>query len=299
MPDRRIAVTTIGKIAQEALAQAHQASVVGMTSRGVFLRLTNRKVIFLSFEPYRGPLTLNLQEDSSCSMQLSRGAIASLYSHCIFFPAIGLSLLTSQAETWRAPMLPDICLPPDQRIARLRSIMRLADLDHATSQLAALLPALMGIHERSAPSGDELFNRVVRLQQARQEDQFSTVADILKTFIGLGAGLTPAGDDLVIGFLLAANRWGDRLFPGLDVATLNKETQTDASRHTSTLSANLVECASLGQADERLILALDGIVTGQPDAGACVAALAAWGHTSGFDALAGMALFLTTSPLTS
>ena len=34
MPDRQIAVTTIGKIAQEALAQAPQASVVGMTSRG-------------------------------------------------------------------------------------------------------------------------------------------------------------------------------------------------------------------------------------------------------------------------
>ena len=41
-----------------------------------------------------------------------------------------------------------------------------------------------------------------------------------------------------------------------------------------------------------LLLALDGIMTGNASASACAAALAAWGNTSGQDALVGMAIAL-------
>jgi hypothetical protein len=43
--------------------------------------------------------------------------------------------------------------------------------------------------------------------------------------------------------------------------------------------------------DERLILALDGIITGNIEPEFCVNLLAGWGNTSGFDSLIGMALF--------
>jgi hypothetical protein len=108
--------------------------------------------------------------------------------------------------------------------------------------------------------------------------------------LGLGGGLTPAGDDLALGFLLAANRWGKLLRPSLDLPAINQALVQAAYARTSTLSANLIECAASGQADERLILALDGIITGFPGLEACISYLSAWGNSSGGYALQGMAL---------
>jgi hypothetical protein len=129
-----------------------------------------------------------------------------------------------------------------------------------------------------------------RVQEALHSGQAGSVADALAGFLGLGAGLTPCGDDLAIGFLLAANRWGGRLSLDLDLQALNAAVIACAQRQTTTLSTSLIRCASLGQADERLILALDGLATGAPELEACAAALASWGNTSGFDAFVGMAL---------
>jgi hypothetical protein len=57
---------------------------------------------------------------------------------------------------------------------------------------------------------------------------------------------------------------------------------------TATLSANLIECASLGQADERLTGALDGLLSGAVDPDRIAASLAGWGSSSGAGVLAGM-----------
>ena len=62
---------------------------------------------------------------------------------------------------------------------------------------------------------------------------------------------------------------------------------------TTTISANLIECAAKGEADERLINIVDGIMTGQPSLEDCVDCVLAWGNSSGTDALIGMALTLS------
>jgi hypothetical protein len=131
---------------------------------------------------------------------------------------------------------------------------------------------------------------VKRLQLALREGQLAAIADCLEAILGLGAGLTPSGDDVTAGILLALTRWGHVLAPDLEIKALAEDVVQRAYRKTTTLAANLIECASLGQANERLILALDGILSGHADAPTCAEYLAGWGHTSGMDALAGMAL---------
>jgi hypothetical protein len=108
--------------------------------------------------------------------------------------------------------------------------------------------------------------------------------------LGLGAGLTPSGDDLVAGLMLALNRWRFELAGDMDLEALNQDLTSLAYKKTTRLSANLIECTCQGEADERLILALDGIMAGKYDPAKCASALAGWGNTSGSDALAGMAL---------
>jgi hypothetical protein len=119
------------------------------------------------------------------------------------------------------------------------------------------------------------------------------MADQMASLLGLGDGLTPAGDDLILGLLLILNRWGGVLAPGFDVRPLNRAAIDQARQKTTALSQSLIACAALGQADERLLLALDGIMTDQTDPPACAAQLAGWGSSSGAAALAGMGVGLS------
>ncbi|MEK7786367.1 MAG: DUF2877 domain-containing protein, partial [Chloroflexota bacterium] len=104
---------------------------------------------------------------------------------------------------------------------------------------------------------------------------------------------TPSGDDVVAGLLLALDRWRPVLWPGGDLGRLNALVVEAAYKATTTLSANLIECAAQGESDERLVTALDSIVTGQPAASECAPLLLGWGNSSGADALVGMTLALT------
>jgi hypothetical protein len=115
----------------------------------------------------------------------------------------------------------------------------------------------------------------------------------MQAILGMGAGLTPSGDDVVTGCLLTLTRWGHALAPGLNIRALAQDVCQGAYRKTTTLSANLIECASVGQANERLILALDGMLSGNID---CQPARVIWqaGGIPGLDALAGMALALSS-----
>lgn len=296
MPAREISAVAVGKIAQEALAQAQPANVLGKTSRGLFLRLASGWMIFLSFEPYHGPLTLNLYGDPAMLRRLEVGAAAYSLAGDLFFPAIHLSIPINQAEPWQAPAPSADILPLDLLHSHLFSVIRLAVQQHPANRLVAWLGDRTVGQEPSTAQNSIFAPHLARLQAACQEGQVQAISGALDAFLGLGQGLTPSGDDLVTGFLLTVNRWGQQLFPHRTFLPaqefLNREIPARAGRRTSALSANLIACAARGQADERLILALDGVVTGKLQAQACLTVLAGWGSSSGLDTLAGMAFVL-------
>jgi len=260
-------ITSLGAIAGQALAQAQAATVWGLTSRGVFLHLSTNWVIFLSYEPFRGPLTLNSPFHLSLSQSLRPGLKVKVSSNVLSFDALGVNVDITGAPPWSAP-------------AREAS---------SPTSFAGRRERLEYIYQNVLAARREIISRdhLSDLTTAPSLG-ISNISAELEKHLGLGPGLTPDGDDLVLGYLLAINRWGDLLCPCLDVPEINRTLRQTAYTRTNTLSANLIECASLGQADERLLLALDGILTGIPDPDACVAHLLSWGHTSGANALAGM-----------
>jgi hypothetical protein len=262
-------ITSLGSIARQALTQAQAASVWGISSHGIFLHLSSGRVIFLSFDPFKGPLTLNSTLRPALFEGLRPGLTVRIGSDRLTFDTLGLEVDLDQAEIWSAPT---------------RITPAPADLAGRFDRLQALNQKVLAVRPNSTPF-DLLSDS---LGPAGMD--FLQISAHLEKYLGLGEGLTPSGDDLAIGYLLALNRWGGLLYPELDVREINRSLWQAAFRKTNTLSANLIECASLGQADERLLLALDGILTGEPGADACAAALLSWGHTSGAAALAGMAL---------
>jgi hypothetical protein len=262
-----LSISSIGAIARQALAQAQAATVWGVTSRGIFLHLSSGWVIFLSFEPFRGPLTLNSFLHPHLFQSVTPGLTVSVSCNTLIFDALGVEVDLAGAVLWSPPAR-EPAAPANfaGRRDRLDSVCQKVLAERGDTISDAFLS------EFTTAPGKDIHNARAAIENS----------------LGLGPGLTPAGDDLALGYLLAINRWGDLLCPDLDLAEINRTLRQAAYHRTSTLSANLIECATLAQADERLVLALDGILTGAPDPAACVAHLLSWGHTSGAHALAGM-----------
>lgn len=282
-------VQEIGIVARELLMQEQEALVIGVSRHGIFLRLSMGWVIFLSYESFRGPLTLNIGEFAREGLRPTINAAAKVIPEGIFFPELGFGLLTGSAQIWQIspPSLPVSTL--SQCRSRLKEVAFELIARGKTSEIGAALPAILGFGAAEAEASGYL-SQMIRVKDAfRQRDAYAIV-QALQVFCGVGRGLTPGGDDLIMGFLLALNRWRDTLVPQLNLEALNLEIIKMAYRGTTNLAANLIECASRGQADERLMFALDGILTGNPPPDPCAAYLAGWGNSSGLDALTGIAL---------
>lgn len=283
---------TIGGIAGELLSREQQAFVLGDTSRGLFLRLDCGWVVFLSLEHYRGPLTINLEAGARRLQPAGRGVTAHITHQGITFDKTGLFIDARQAVRWTSPARPEHTLTAGERKARLSSVIQQALSYNPAGGLREALQ-LLSTQDLPDRSSDPILQSQIDLRSALTSRLASSAAGAGAPLLGLGRGLTPSGDDLLAGVLLALSRWGDLLAPGLDTQQLNATIIRQAYQKTSTLSANLIDCAARGEADERLLAALDGLISGEPDAAACARALAAWGSSSGLDTLAGMALVLS------
>jgi len=162
---------SLGSVAWESLSTGKSARVMGTTSRGVFLQTERTWLVFLSWEPWRGPLTVNVEAgltevDVGESVLLDRGTIW-LGRHQVILPP---------NETWEPSPPPRSPSLPEERRERARSLLEAARRSGRVSTLAHLL------------------DQTVPLQP--------------HCLLGLGPGLTPSGDDLLAGALLTRARRG-------------------------------------------------------------------------------------------
>ena len=112
----------------------------------------------------------------------------------------------------------------------------------------------------------------------------------LHALIGLGPGLTPSGDDLLGGALVALHLLGrpdlaEALWQGIGGAL---------ETHTNAISRAHLVAAARGHGGAALHAVLNDLLTGTTDAlAARLAAIDGIGHTSGWDALAGGTIALS------
>ncbi len=230
---------------------------MGASQYGIFLHLNSGRVIFLSYEGFRGPLTVNIGEDARDTLPLELGATAKVNPDCISFPTLEARIVMGTGRIWQAPQPATIASAPDQRRARLVEVAIQLFAMEKTSQVGSALPALLGFRQAGVDQAQIPLKSLVGIRDALEQRDSAGIAGALRVLCGMGRGLTPSGDDLITGFILALNRWGDTLAPELDLEKLNSDVIQIAYQGTTTLAANLIECASRGQADERLLLALD------------------------------------------
>lgn len=271
---------------------------MGKTSRGIFIKSSSRWLVFVSIEPFHSPLTINIGKNDSFLERVRRDELIQISDQQLVFPESHLVISTDHSEVWRTPFTSIKPLPEKERYERLKltaiEVMNTTQGDG----LMGLIPKLLNSPELENHITRKLspFEESIQNISTRPFSDSSYLVEFLGRFIGKGGGLTPSGDDFVIGFLLALERWKDLLFSGHDIDELNHAVVDAAYKKTTTLSANLIECASHGQGDERLIAAIDWLMSGKSPKSSSIRELLGWGSSSGGDVFAGFVAALTLDP---
>ena len=287
---------TIGSIAQEIISTGQDGILHGITSHGLFIKTDSHRIIYLTSDPFKGPLTLNLDKKFSFPKNVSPGTRVYLKPGIIIIPGAGLEISFHDSKVWEAALPTAQILPVYEQERRLKSLgEQIMGVDKKTG-LSWLLPYLFetpGISPPEDAMKQRQLESALNLRRSFRAGDTAAMASGLSDFFGRGPGLTPSGDDFVLGVMLSLNRWKDASVQNSILKNLNQEVVESAYRLTTTLSANLIQCAALGLADERLLYALDWIKSDIPDGGHLVDGLLDWGHSSGVDVFAGFAALLS------
>lgn len=194
----------------------------------------------------------------------------------VLAPGAGLAV----RRTWRPQPVPSAELPPS---ARATALSALAGLTHVGDDLAPGLAAL---------AGRVLARRVVtrRVLGTRPPDPVGgPVGGPVEDLVGLGPGLTPAGDDVLCGLLLGLRATGRER----ERAALERAVAPLLGR-TTALSATLLRQAAGGYAVPALVELVRAWHRGADETqlAALGVPVAAVGHTSGPALLLGLATVL-------
>jgi hypothetical protein len=198
----------------------------------------------------------------------------------------GLALDTTCAELWRPAPWPSAARREGvlQALQRLRHV---AGEQVPVDGIARIVLCLSG--EQDSAFGRVARSRVERLRAWVTARPSASAGAPPVDLLGLGPGLTPSGDDLLCGMLVALHAVGET-----DMASaLYAEIAKAAPAATSPISAAFLRAAAEGLGCEALHAAIAAILEGQVEALAGrIEALGRVGHTSGWDALAGALLVL-------
>lgn len=263
----------LGSKANEILESSVGSVILGTTSRGVFLEISTGWIVFLSLEQYRGPLTINLSTNTGSLNKVQKGMIASVDRQAITFPQAEISILLHPAEIWTPP-------PPPLRDIQTNSHNIRATITGLDD------PFLSTILEPDSVVAtlSDIQQRALEIYAHMQSGDWQTTEESALSLLGRGTGLTPEGDDFLTGLCFSLARIGS-ISPVKDIIQTIVQ---KAYERTTRMSANLIEIAAEGLADERLVSAYDTLLTGSPDAQSAVQTLLGWGSTSGRMALAGI-----------
>lgn len=292
MPNDTCRAESIGFLAYQSLSSSAPAWVTGSTSRGVFLRTQTDGILFISTERYHGPLTIILAEPPGWLSKVHQEMPVLLEEGQITLEGLKTAITIPPEAVWHPPLPSGPASHADEIHPRLLAVARRVLLIKGSQGFGGLLAALLGLANPDDLPVEQasLWQKTQNVLAALPGTDVQALLLALAGFSGYGRGLTPSGDDLVMGLVLALNRWQAAFRVIFDLSAFNQQIVELVSARSTALSANLVAAAALGYADERLQEALDGIVTGSLDTAACAERLLHLGSSSGVDALVGMAL---------
>ena len=317
---------SIGYRSMEFLQKNNQPISISAISDGLFLIDSRQQILFVTGKPNHGPFTINIDRElpaniqniSAPDIQAAPERITSSQLNWeivipadvpIWHPHITLcEKCTSGIISQRSITLSEAANRQARNVnSKHRSSLRNRADKMYRGRFYEILtlpdgilrnrPALrqaqgkaQGIAQGTAQSS--LFiNKIERALRSRNTIE---LLEALKTLVGSGEGLTPQGDDLLCGFLLADHYFRDILYPQLDLLKTIKDVIEYSKQATTTLSWNLMQCAAEGSADERIMNCITWLAADHIDSNLAymIEELLTYGSSSGLETLAGITSYI-------
>lgn len=297
----RIPVTLVGRGASGALARMRDGHILAAFQRSCYLETDRAELVCLGAAAIgAGPLNALCElPDAHASWSLAPGVRA---EKCGGELRLGADVAVNLAGARLWQPLP--AGAPRARAALHSALAELADLVPRRQDVrgfGAFIPALLGRDVMpGVAAGDPLFVsswEAVRTftgwlrQMSFERENDAVVPERAKVLVGLGPGLTPAGDDFLGGVMIALRWLREDALAGRIAAWVLPL----ARARTSKISRAHLRCAADGEGAAALHDLLAAFGSSQRGRlAAPVDALDSIGHSSGWDALAGIVCACST-----
>jgi hypothetical protein len=285
-PDLVVPILRSGILARDFCDRVGFANVEAVFERCFYLRSGDDFVCIGEPDIGNGPITLIANPGSLATVRPLAGQVALVCDERITI-ANSVRFALDQSQPWRPSGWPT-CASPNRLIDICATLALRVATDAPREGLARCV-----IDECETAGSAPPLGRIARPRVALLERWVSGLLDgrstpaiasreAVRGLIGLGPGLTPSGDDLLIGALSALDAVGESeahaamaraiidVLPGL----------------TTPLSAGFLRAAAAGHVGENLCKILSLIMTGDIDAAIALAGKV--GHSSGWDMIAGI-----------
>jgi hypothetical protein len=279
--------TAFGRVAFDLVFTQKEATLLNHTSKGIFFRMPNRWHLFLSYENFKGPLTINIPISYSALLQSIEFSKIIAHRNKLEFVDNNLKIALPESRQWSPPGPKE----PLEKLERYAIVKELSSiLDSYETAYPNITKIFIDLAENKHPPTPEtpLTKNLLNYTPILKHERNSKVTNALSSFLGLGEGLTPQGDDFLTGFFLTLNRFPQLTSRPEIYKDISRKIVNEAYKKTTLLSSNLLECALSGQADERILLASDSLLTGTPSVKDIAHKTLTYGSTSGMSALAGI-----------
>ncbi len=297
-PLRSLPALSLGPEAAALRQVATQGHVLAVLRNALYLEADEGYVInIVGPDAPDGPLTLRVPDLSALLHPLRDQQGAPFQATPAALEIAGTVRVTwAQAAAW-TPILPAHIAPADARTAAAHTLA--AELayhnfgfwildfgDELSSNPKSQIPNPKSLD----PIQRRLLTHLTTLHTAWLGGEPAAVAEAAVRLLGLGPGLTPSGDDILMG-LLAALHWQARLgaLPPEPITTLIAAVQAAAPHQTTRLSTRLLAHAADGCLYAPAMALGTALLAGDPAAiPAPARQLFTIGHTSGADLAIGL-----------
>jgi hypothetical protein len=292
----RFQTIQIGGLALKAVQTGASGKALGVTSKGIFLK-SGRDILFITEAPYKSPFNLQIEGMNLLSEMIQVGDEFNLTKEGIDFAGKEVFIEIGNAAVW-IPRIP-IKRTTTPREQRDRMGIMVSKMNKMAPDKGWLF--LGNPQDPKSEPADEYQQKI--FEECRDFKRNYVAADLsgclehVKSILGLGGGLTPSGDDWITGFFLLQTRINlcDEKSTSFHFK-LGRAITDLAFIKTTTISANRIEAACQGWAEELFLDVIDYLLNELTQLSELrLSEIAQFGHSSGVDTCLGIFAALETN----
>jgi hypothetical protein len=286
-------VQQIGTLAHAHLTPGQRGKVLASFSKALYLLTSDAKLFWIASAD--APMHRRALKSSAPLSGLQAGLLFHVHDQRLIIDP-GFAFDMNTASVWNAPSIDQNNIVDVNEIwVCIQTLFSTIDLSQAKG-FGNFIPDILRLAQDGSispqlESSDPILARArpaaLEIACACLENQISRISQIAEALIGLGAGLTPSGDDFVGGLLFCLNNL-KTAYPKLN--SINPSFLKPYRARTHQISFALLQDLANGYAIEPLHHIINGILSGesfeliQPS----ILQLTQVGHSTGWDMLAGL-----------